>query len=99
MTMTLPRSATYIQRRLNTPCSRVGCTWPGRYGTASGSRWCIRCYQRLQLVEMAQYAYLHSEWWLDLKARETSELAQCVKWISNADEWKIGVVCKLLEVA
>jgi hypothetical protein len=53
----------------------------------------------LQLVKLAQYAYLHDEWWLNLKARETSELAQCVKWICSAEEWKVQVVCRLMEVA
>ncbi len=95
MIATLPRSATYVQRHVTTPCSRRGCTWPGRFGTSSGSRWCVRCHQRLHLVEMVQTFHLADVWWLTGKAYQESELMVCVRWIREASDEEVEGVCEL----
>jgi hypothetical protein len=97
MTMTLKRSTLYISPFVRYTCSTPECNGYGRYGTASGHRWCGDCWKRYMLVEVMQRCYSRD---LSLRgaAYQASDLVQAIGWIQQASGDEIATVCEWLHV-
>jgi len=92
----------HFSRIVQARCSK--CNAYAYYGTASGSRWCIRHWRQHALVEMVQRWYLSDMWMEWIQGRvsvQEREMRKCVQWIRDAGESEIEGVCRLfgLEVA
>ncbi|SRR6266487_191131 len=90
MTTTLKRSTIYVSPYVRYACSRPGCHGYGRYGTATGMRFCGDCWRRYMLVEYCQRLCID-----DLSTRikggtyQGSDLWRCVQWICQASDEEI----------